>query len=356
MAGLTLDQVTRQFGQHRAVDAVSLDVADGEFVAVLGPSGCGKTTLLRLIAGFDPVDGGTIRIGADQVSGPGRHLPPEERRIGIVFQSYALWPHMSVFENVAYALRVQRVPRAEREYRVNAALAMVGLTELAQRKPAMLSGGQRQRVALARCLVMQPKLVLLDEPLANLDVHLRAAMEEEFARFHRSSGATMLYITHDQTEAMALADRIAVMDHGRLLQIATPTALYRCPADATVARFIGEGMVLPCTIREAGAGRALVEVFGVEATVRCAVGEKPGRQAEIAFHADDLAIARRSDPGFGGRLERLVYLGGRYRGAVRLDASDALPLSLELPEPITVRAGEDVRIALRDGWVIPAGD
>ncbi|MGL5117187.1 MAG: ABC transporter ATP-binding protein, partial [Beijerinckiaceae bacterium] len=236
MAGLKLEGVTRRFGAHRAVDGVSLDVKDGEFIAILGPSGCGKTTLLRLVAGFDPVDEGEIRIGDSLVSGGGRHLPPEERRVGIVFQSYALWPHMSVRENVEYALKVQRISRVVREKRVATALATVGLTELAGRKPALLSGGQRQRVALARCLAMEPALVLLDEPLANLDVHLRASMEEEFADFHKRTGTTMFYITHDQAEAMALADRIAVMDKGRLLQVAEPATLFRQPADATVAR------------------------------------------------------------------------------------------------------------------------
>jgi len=227
MARLTLDRVTKSFGGARALDDVTLAVEDGEFLAILGPSGCGKTTLLRLVAGFEMVSEGEIAIGAEILSAPGRHAPPEHRRMGIVFQSYALWPHMSVAENVAYALKVKGMERAERGQRVGAALRSVGLDGFADRRPASLSGGQRQRVALARCLAMEPALVLLDEPLSNLDAHLRAAMHAEFAAFHRRMRTTMIYITHDQAEAMALADRIAVMDKGRLLQAAAPSTLFR---------------------------------------------------------------------------------------------------------------------------------
>jgi iron(III) transport system ATP-binding protein len=351
---MRLDGVTRRFGAHRAVDGVSLDVKDGEFIAVLGPSGCGKTTLLRLVAGFDPVDEGEIRIGDALVSGGGKHLPPEERRVGIVFQSYALWPHMPVSENVAYALKVQKIAREAREKRVAAALATVGLTELSERKPAMLSGGQRQRVALARCLAMEPALVLLDEPLANLDVHLRASMEEEFADFHKRTGTTMFYITHDQAEAMALADRIAVMDKGRLLQVAEPATLYRQPADATVARFIGEGVVLPCDVREARDGRAIADIFGVEAAARCRPEQASGVAAQLALHASDFAIARRSEEGIAATLRRLVYLGGRYRGEAVLDARPGETVTIDLPDPATVAEGEAIRLAIRDGWILPA--
>ncbi len=255
MARLTIDRVDKSFGAFRALDDVSLEVADGEFMAILGPSGCGKTTLLRQIAGFDKLDAGRILIGETVVSAVHRHVPPERRRIGIVFQSYALWPHMTVAENVAYGLTVAGIRDPERSRRVAAALTLVELDGFAERRPALLSGGQRQRVALARCLVTEPSLVLLDEPLANLDVNLRASMEDEFARFHARTGTTMIYITHDQAEAMALADRIAVMDKGRLLQVATPSQLYREPADETVAGFIGEGMVLPVDVRSVDARR-----------------------------------------------------------------------------------------------------
>ena len=191
MARLTIERLAKSYGATRVLDDVSLAVNDGELVAILGPSGCGKTTLLRQIAGFDKPDAGSVRIGDAVVSTPGQHVPPERRRIGIVFQSYALWPHMTVAENVGYGLDVAGVKDPERGKRVQAALALVELEGFAERRPALLSGGQRQRVALARCLVTEPSLVLLDEPLANLDVHLRAAMEREFARFHERTGTTM---------------------------------------------------------------------------------------------------------------------------------------------------------------------
>ncbi len=217
--------------------------------------------------------------------------------MGIVFQSYALWPHMSVAGNVAYALKVRGMPAAEREKRVAAALATVGLSDFADRRPASLSGGQRQRVALARCLAMEPSLVLLDEPLSNLDAHLRAAMHAEFAAFHERARTTMVYITHDQAEAMALADRIAVMDGGRLLQAAPPSALYREPANATVARFVGEGLVLPArALDRRGAGHCDVELFGAISPMRCSPGEKGGRQAEICLRPGNLALAAEGLP------------------------------------------------------------
>jgi iron(III) transport system ATP-binding protein len=198
--------ITRRFGPLAAVDGVDLRIAAGEFFAVLGPSGCGKSTLLRLIAGLETADAGTIAIAGRAMAGPGLHVPPEARGVGVVFQSYALWPHMTVRENVAFP-----VPRGpDRAARVDRCLAMVELGAFADRRPADLSGGQRQRVALARCLAQEAGTILMDEPLANLDPHLRAAMEEELAAFHRRSGATTLYITHDQAEAMALADRVAI--------------------------------------------------------------------------------------------------------------------------------------------------
>lgn len=348
MAGLRIESVSKSFGAHAALDDVSLDVRDGEFLALLGPSGCGKTTMLRLISGFETASAGVIRLGDRVVSGPGVHVPPEKRRTGIVFQSYALWPHMDVAGNVAYALKVQNVPQAEREARVARALDLVGLSAHAARRPALLSGGQRQRVALARCLAMEPDIVLLDEPLANLDAHLRASMEEEFAAFHRRTGTTMVYITHDQSEAMALADRIAVMDKGRILQAASPQALYREPADATVARFIGGGMILPCTVISG----TEVTVLGCKAVVRRPAGASVSGPGQIAVRAHDLAFAQ---AGLPGRVERLVYRGGSYLAEVAVDGLDQGPLRVEAGEPAPVAAGDRVHLAIRDGWLLPGG-
>jgi iron(III) transport system ATP-binding protein len=356
MARLILDSATKSFGKAIAVDGVSLTVENGEFLAVLGPSGCGKTTLLRLIAGFETLTAGSIQVGDRMVSSATSHIAPEHRRMGVVFQSYALWPHMNVAENVGYALTIQRIPAEERRKRVAAALETVDLSGFATQKPALLSGGQRQRVALARCLAMEPALVLLDEPLANLDVHLRAAMQDEFAAFHKRAGKTMLYITHDQAEAMALADRIAVMEDGRLLQVATPSELYRQPANARIARFIGEGMVFDAEAMGPTSGeRCQVAVLGITARLRCSSSPRIGEKVQVCIRASDTHVDLSSDRNaIPCRVSRLSYLGGRFRAEVIPEAFPAAIIRLNLPEPCTVNAGDSVAIAIDDGWVLPS--
>jgi iron(III) transport system ATP-binding protein len=351
---LTIDHVTKSFGAFRALDDVSLEVADGEFMAILGASGCGKTTLLRQIAGFDKLDTGRIFIGDSVASAVRHHVPPERRRIGIVFQSYALWPHMSVAENVAYGLTVAGVKDPERARRVAAALTLVELDGFAERRPAALSGGQRQRVALARCLVTEPSLVLLDEPLANLDVNLRASMEDEFARFHARTSTTMIYVTHDQAEAMALADRIAVMDTGRLRQVATPSRLYREPADEVVAAFIGEGMVLPVEVRSVhGDGTCRVDLFGHTVRMRCSPLQMPDATARACVRARDLTIVAPPSPGVGACIDHAIYQGGHFRLETHPTVAPDLHLHLSVPEPSMLRPGEEIRLDVADGWVIP---
>ena len=354
MAQLTIDRLVKRYGEFRALDDVSLAVEDGEFVAILGPSGCGKTTLLRQIAGFDKPDAGSIRIGDAVVSTPAQHVPPERRRIGIVFQSYALWPHMTVAENVGYGLDVAGVKDPERRQRVNAALALVELEGFADRRPALLSGGQRQRVALARCLVTEPSLVLLDEPLANLDVHLRAAMEREFARFHERTGTTMVYITHDQAEAMALADRIAVMDRGRILQLATPSVLYRQPADDTVARFIGEGMVVPVAgVTRDGDATCTADVFGHRVRMRCDARARIGAEARACLRDNALRVVNGATPGVRATVTGIVYQGGRFRLDATPERAPDVPLHFAVTEPCSLRPGDSVMLAIDDGWVLP---
>jgi len=351
MARLTIEHLSKLYGDFRALDDVSLFVEDGELVAILGASGCGKTTLLRQVAGFDKPDAGQIRIGDAVMSTPVHHVPPERRRIGIVFQSYALWPHMSVADNVAYALDVAGVKDPARARRVDAALALVELEGFGDRRPALLSGGQRQRVALARCLVTEPSLVLLDEPLANLDVHLRASMEREFARFHERTGTTMIYITHDQTEAMALADRIAVMDRGRILQVATPSELYREPADATVARFISDGMVVPLqNIEIDGDATCTADILGQRTRLRRSPGRSPGTHACVRER--DLRLTNGS--GVHATVTAVVYQGGYFRVEAVANVAPAIPLHLVVAEPCTLRAGETIDIAIDDAWVLPA--
>ncbi len=355
MASITLRGLCKSFAAQPVLQDISLHIAQGEFIAVLGPSGCGKTTLLRLLAGFETADAGDIQVGDRHFAAPGLHVPPEERQLGVVFQSYALWPHMTVAENVAYSLKVNGMARAERERRTLQALELVGLQHFAARRPADISGGQRQRVALARCLVAQPTLVLLDEPLANLDVHLRATMEEEFRRFHRHSHATLLYITHDQHEAMALADRIVVMDAGRVMQFATPQTLWREPANAMVASFIDDGKVLPIKdIEPLGEGYAMAELCGMRTRLRCAADQLSQPRGQASFHAVDFRLAAPHEAQFAARVQRVIYRGSHYQlNLVPLDAPD-YGFTLHLAEQPLPVAGATLGVTLCDGWILPS--
>ncbi|WP_245493094.1 MULTISPECIES: ABC transporter ATP-binding protein [unclassified Mesorhizobium] len=259
MSEIKVERLTKRFNETAALDAVSLDFAAGSFTALLGPSGCGKTTMLRLIAGFEAPSQGRVLFGDELMADPQRQVPPEARGVGVVFQSYALWPHMDVAENVAYPLKARHVKRGEIAGRVGAVLDIVGLNGFESRRIEELSGGQRQRVALARCLVADAKIILFDEPLANLDMHLRSSMVDAFRDIHRRTGATIVYVTHDQAEALALADRVAIMSRGKVLQAAAPQEVYRAPANATVAGFVGRGSIVGGTVidhaRQAGCRR-----------------------------------------------------------------------------------------------------
>ncbi|NDW00476.1 ABC transporter ATP-binding protein [Salipiger sp. PrR002] len=353
MSDIQISGIDKSYGTTQVLRQVSLSIEAGEFVAVLGPSGCGKTTLLRCLAGFERLNAGRIAVGGETVSAPGHHLAPEHRGIGVVFQNYALWPHMSVAQNVAYGLKIAGIPKPERNSRVAKVLDLVELGPLAHRRPADLSGGQRQRVALARCLAMESRVVLLDEPLANLDVHLRGALEEEFAAFHARSGATMFYITHDQAEALALADRVAVMDKGRILQFDRPEALFSQPVSETVAGFIGEGRVLEAEdIRPLGAGRAAASLLGLPVTLRCAPGETARRRAKISFHPGDLQLSDSRDA-IAGNVTRATYRGAYLRAEVMAGPAGDIPLSVNIAAPAALTRGQRISLALRDGWVIP---
>src|SRR5512144_1431092 len=252
---VTIQGVVKRFGAVTAVDAVDLTVADGELFTLLGPSGCGKTTLLRLIAGFYQPDAGEIRFGDRVVTG----LPPYRRNIGMVFQNYALWPHMTVAGNVTYGLRLRKVPAAEARERLAGALRKVKLTGLESRYPGQLSGGQQQRVALARALVLEPDILLLDEPLSNLDAKIRVEVRAEIRTLQQELRISTVYVTHDQEEALSLSDRVAVMREGRVLQVAAPKVLYERPATRFVADFVGTNNFIEGVCKERGDGRALVE-------------------------------------------------------------------------------------------------
>jgi len=345
---IQLTSVTKSFGPHKALNGISLAIEAGSFFVVLGPSGCGKSTLLRAIAGLEPIDSGEIELDGVPVARDGFHLAPEDRQVGVVFQSYALWPHMSVAGNVAFPLETAGKRRSAVTSRVAECLESVALTPYVNRKPAELSGGQRQRVALARCLAQGAGTVLMDEPLANLDPHLRAAMEEELAAFHKASEATTLFITHDQREAMALADQVAVMWDGEILQVADPDTLYRRPASKKVAGFIGRSTLVPVTVEQVEDGEALLRFGGVAVEVDCPDDCLPGA-ATLLLRPEHLVLATGSK-GFEATVERTIYRGGYWEVFVRVAGVEP-PLMMILNRKAA--EGDTLRLDILRGWVLP---
>ena len=312
MAIIQLDHITKRYGADAqpAVDDLSLRVGDGELLVLLGPSGCGKTTTLRMIAGFERPESGAIRIGAEVVADERAWVPPERRGVGIVFQDYALFPHLTVAQNVAFG--ILRLGRRERAERVAAALATVNLSEYAERYPHELSGGQQQRVALARAMAPQPRLLLLDEPFSNLDPELRVALRYEVRAIVRRSGITSVLVTHDQSEAFALADRIAVMHRGRLHQLADPETLYHRPASRFVAGFVGRAQFLSGTINA-----SYVETELGAFRLHSALPQ--GSSAEALLRPDDLHIE--PDPKGGAQVVEREFGGATVRYTVRLPSA-----------------------------------
>lgn len=339
MAQLTLNAVSKSFGQgdRPAVSEVSITVREGGFLALLGPSGCGKTTVLRMIAGFEQPTEGTITLGGQILAGDGRMVPPEHRNMAMVFQSYALWPHMSVADNVGYPLKVRGLTRETRRRKVMEALDTVRLSDHAERRPAELSGGQRQRVALARCLVTEPDVVLLDEPLANLDRHLRQEMEETFREFHARSGATMVYVTHDQAEAMALATDVAVMAEGRLLQVATPEEIYARPEGPRVGSLIGQGSILRVPSPD-GDNRLLSRL-----STAGLLSADDQALVDVLVRPQDVEIGQGT---IAATVSAVVFEGERYSAKLRLRDGQVLrAFSRHL-----VRAGETVQLTVHSAW------
>ncbi|MCP8897121.1 ABC transporter ATP-binding protein [Shinella daejeonensis] len=341
MAKLILNNVSKDFGTGRpAVSGLSLDVREGGFLALLGPSGCGKTTVLRMIAGFETPSDGAILLGERLLADPSRSLPPERRNMAMVFQSYALWQHMSVADNVGYPLKVRRVSKDTYQSRIRDALDTVRLADYADRRPAELSGGQRQRVALARCLVTRPDVVLLDEPLANLDRHLRQEMEETFREFHRRSGATMIYVTHDQREAMALATDIAVMSQGKLLQVAPPRAIYARPEGRTVGGLIGRGAVLSLAVPE-----QMPRTLEWDLLRELLENPPPGNRAteDILVRPEDVRLG---GEGSAARVRAALYEGERYSVTLQLANGQTLQ-AFSRDEP---RPGDIVLVTITSAW------
>jgi iron(III) transport system ATP-binding protein len=336
MATVRVQDAVKRFGAVAAVDGVSLEIPHAELLAVLGPSGCGKTTLLRLVAGFLEPDGGEIWVGERRLSAVGDVTSPDKRRMSMVFQSYAVWPHKTVFENIAYGLKFRDLPRPERRRRVEEILAVVRLEALADRYPGELSGGQQQRVALARAIVVEPETLLLDEPLSNLDANLREEMRFEIRRLHERFKITALYVTHDQAEAMVIADRIAVMNRGRVEQIGPPEEIYQRPRTEFVATFIGRTNVLPARVVAAG----LAEAAGLRLRVGDAGGERfpPASEAAIVIRPHDVELlpggaAPPGEDAYPGRITRAAYLGESWDLTVAL-ADGALALrAMARPAP-----------------------
>lgn len=306
MAQIKIDSIVKKFGDVTAVNSFSVDIKDGEFVSILGPSGCGKTTMLRMIAGFEKATSGKIYIGDNLVSSSENNtfLPPEKRDIGMVFQSYAVWPHMTVFENVAYPLKIKKYSKEDIKARVEEVLEMVHLEAYSTRYPHQLSGGQQQRVALGRAMVGKPALLLLDEPLSNLDAKLRESMRFEIKALQESTGVTVVYVTHDQAEAMAMSDRIVVMHAGVIQQIDRPIEIYENPANNIVADFIGLVNFI-----DAKVDGNVVCMNDLCCNINSNDNNLSG-DVVVAVRPENISISKTENAGFiKGRLVHKVYLG-----------------------------------------------
>nr|WP_211113975.1 ABC transporter ATP-binding protein [Azospirillum picis] len=302
-----MKNITKRYGPLTAVGDVSLSVAKGEFVSLLGPSGCGKTTTLQMIAGFVEPSAGTIRLDGRDIT----RAKANSRGLGIVFQSYALFPHMTVFDNVSFGLEMQRVARAERRPRVEEALALVHLSPYAKRYPRELSGGQRQRVALARALVIRPPVLLLDEPLSNLDAKLREAMQFELREIQRKVGTTTVMVTHDQAEAFSISDRVVVMEAGRITQIDQPYRIYEHPETEFISRFVGKTNLLPGRVAAARDGGATVSLAGIAVDV-AAPGLSAGETVTLCIRPEKLRLTAPADGLLAGRVADRFFLGSQW--------------------------------------------
>ncbi|HMG49990.1 MAG TPA: sn-glycerol-3-phosphate ABC transporter ATP-binding protein UgpC [Inquilinus sp.] len=305
MADVSLRRIVKTYGKTPVIHGLDLDIADGEFVVLVGPSGCGKSTTLRMIAGLEEIDGGEIRIGGRAVN----TLEPKDRNIAMVFQNYAIYPHMTVRRNIGFGLRSARLPQAEKDRKVEEAGTLLGLTPYLDRRPSELSGGQRQRVAIGRAMVRDPAVFLFDEPLSNLDAQLRGQMRLEIKKLHQRLGSTIVFVTHDQVEAMTLADRIVVMRDGHILQVGSPAELYHRPANVFTARFIGSPPMnlLPGQVAVVD-GRVAVALDGGGAAPlpAAAAGVAPGRRVLLGVRPDDLALAEDQAPADAFVIEGVV--------------------------------------------------
>ncbi len=336
--------ITKRFGEVVAVDDITLNIADGEFFALLGPSGCGKTTTLRMIAGLEFPTEGSLQIFGQEVG----TLPPNKRPVNTVFQNYALFPHLNINDNVGFGLKMRKVPKRDISSRVEEALAMVRLTHMGMRKPTQLSGGQQQRIALARALVNRPKVLLLDEPLGALDLKLRQEMQGELKSLQRELGITFVFVTHDQEEALTMSDRIAVMDRGQLLQVDPPEAIYERPVNRFVADFIGQTNLLEGTVQD----RTTVCLLN-GARIPLETGLAAGTQVAVILRPERATIGARSEttPGrssVDGVVKSVTYLGNAIVYRVGLDWMELEVREENRPDAHRLDVGEDVTVSWDD--------
>ncbi len=351
MTKLALRNVSKLFGAHRAVDGFSLELARGEFVSLLGPSGCGKTTTLRMIAGFIAPSEGTIEMDGNILSSPESSLPPERRRMSMIFQSYAIWPNMTVFENVAFGLQLRKLGREEIRRRVDQVLDIAKMRALKERYPAELSGGQQQRVALARAIVIEPEVLLLDEPLSNLDANLREEMRFEIRRLHDELRITTVYVTHDQAEAMVTSDRIAVMNQGRIEQVDEPHALYTRPKTRFVAGFIGRTNFVE------GTADGSDIVFDHFAVPKAAVADAASLTGKVTFSVrpQSLSLSRtrtNGGPGVDVKVIERAYLG-EFWDYVVVPVGGTMRLKVTTPPLAVHEVGETAWLGIDPRQITP---
>ncbi|TVQ35458.1 MAG: sn-glycerol-3-phosphate ABC transporter ATP-binding protein UgpC [Geminicoccaceae bacterium] len=342
MADLSLRRVDKTFGDVEVIKGVDLDIASGEFVVFVGPSGCGKSTLLRLVAGLEDITAGELWIGGQLVNDE----PPSRRGIAMVFQSYALYPHMTVWQNMSFGLKLQGMTRAQRDEKVKEAARILQIDHLLDRKPRQLSGGQRQRVAIGRAIVRQPRVFLFDEPLSNLDAALRVQTRIEIAKLHRAMQATMIYVTHDQVEAMTLADKIVVLNAGRVEQVGSPMDLYHRPANKFVAAFIGSPTMNFLPVEFAGSDGATLDLrlaSGAIVQIAAPKGRLRGHRFTLGLRPEHLHVLSDAAP-LRGEAAAVENLGGE--SYLYVDIGQPMPLVVKAPGDCAIRAGEPVGIGL----------
>ena len=345
MSVITISNVCKSFGEVEVLKNFNDEFKDGEFITLLGPSGCGKTTMLRIIAGFEKPTSGEIKFDGVTVSGNGVFVPPEKREIGMVFQSYAVWPHMNVFDNVAYPLKIKKFKKDVIKTKVNEVLDTVHLSQYADRMPSQLSGGQQQRVALARALVAEPKLLLLDEPLSNLDAKLRESMRYEIKEIQKKLGITVVYVTHDQVEAMTMSDRVFVINRGVVQQVGTPLEIYRHPVNQFVADFVGK-----VNFVKAVAKNGYVEFEGVDEKLSYK-GDLKG-EVEVAIRPENIVVVKENGE-LKGEVVAIYYLGDEIDLRVKL--SDTVTIRVITGTHVfdTIKTGDKIELNIQEYIVYP---